>query len=116
MKPYRKPGTDAPDAAGTASLRQYAARRANPAGHYADPTAVVDDQSLTRAQRLQLLHDWAQDLVDQQIASGEGMIPNVPGIDGALLRQVNICIETVESMPTKPANIIVQLWRRVLAR
>ena len=98
------------------SSKRYGARRADPAAHYQDPAAVVTDYSMTRTQRLQLLHDWAQDLIDHQIASGEGMLHASPGLDARLLRQINVCIETVEATPEDPVNHFVRLWRLLLAR
>lgn len=91
------------------------ARRANPAAYYPYPGAVVVDGSLTRGQRLEVLHDWALDMVDRQIAADEGMPASLPDSDAMLFRQINACIETVEASPREPATPVVRLLRRLLA-
>ncbi len=47
----------------------------DPAAYYADPQAIVADQTLARSQKLRFLTEWAQDLADRQTADGEGMAP-----------------------------------------
>lgn len=89
---------------------------ADPAAFYPDPAAIVADTGLSRQQRLRLLTEWAQDLVDRQVAENEGMAPE--GIVGSahdtgLLRQVNTAIEAVEVSPETPPGLIARVWRRM---
>lgn len=91
---------------------------ADPAAFYPDPASIVADPALDRGQRLRLLGEWAQDLVDRQVAENEGMAPEVPGTAAAettLLRQVNAAIEAVEAMPEAPPSLLTRVWRRLVA-
>ena len=91
---------------------------ADPAAFYADPASIVSDAGLTRTQRLRLLGEWAQDLVDRQVAENEGMAPEIPGAGAAettLLRQVNAAIEHVEAAPEANPNLMTRVWRRLTA-
>ena len=91
---------------------------ADPAAFYPDPAAVVADTGLSRQQRLRLLSEWAQDLVDRQVAENEGMAPegvNNSAHDTGLLRQVNTAIETVEASPEAPPGLMARVWRRLTA-
>lgn len=89
---------------------------ADPAAFYPDPAAIIADTGLTRRQRLRLLTEWAQDLVDRQVAENEGMAPEgakESAFDTGLLRQVNTAIETVEASPEEAPNLITRVWRRL---
>ena len=41
---------------------------ADPAAFYSEPAAILSDTGLTRRQRLHLLTEWAQDILDRQVA------------------------------------------------
>lgn len=91
---------------------------ADPAAFYPDPAAVVADTGLTRRQRLHLLTEWAQDLVDRQVAENEGMAPEglrQSAFDTGLLRQVNTAIEVVEASPEAAPGLITRVWRRLIS-
>ncbi len=91
---------------------------ADPAAFYPEPAAIVADPGLTRRQRLQLLGEWAQDLVDRQVAENEGMAPervHESAEDTSLLRRVNTAIELVEASPEAPAGLMTRVWRRLTA-
>jgi hypothetical protein len=89
----------------------------DPAAYFDTPQAVLDDVSLTRTEKLQLLDEWAQDLSDRSSAAQEGMIPDVSGaIDrdvqlGAALVTARALVEA--SPETPPASMAVRLWRRL---
>lgn len=90
---------------------------ADPSAFYPAPDAIVIDAGLTRSQRLRLLQEWAQDIVDRQVAENEGMAPEVPGAgaaETALLRQVNAAIEIVEASPESPPGLLTRVWRRLM--
>ncbi len=90
----------------------------DPAAYYPSPDAIVVDAGLTRTQRLRLLSEWAQDILDRQVADNEGMAPEIPGVaaaETALLRQVNAAMEIVEASPEAPAGLLTRVWRRLLA-
>ena len=91
---------------------------ADPAAFYANPAAIVEDAALSRPQRLRLLGEWAQDLVDRQVAYNEGMAPEVPGAAAAetlLMRQVNDAIEQVEDSAEAAPGLLARVWRRLTA-
>jgi hypothetical protein len=107
-----------PGAAGTADVNDFGQVVADPAAFYATPAAIVDDAGLTRQQRLQLLGEWAQDLVDRQVAENEGMAPETAGAgarETSLLRLVNAAMEQVEASPETPPNLLTRAWRRLVA-
>ena len=84
--------------------------------YYANPDANVGDTSLTRAQRLRLLDDWAQDLSDRQVATAEGMLPPSPAqasADAQLLLTVNAAIETIETAGSASEGSLARAWRRL---
>jgi hypothetical protein len=89
----------------------------DPAAFYTNPLAIVGDEGLSRAQRLRLLKEWAQDLVDRQVAADEGMgaeTPRAEAAEATLLRQVNVAIETVEACPEAPPGLLTRAWRRLI--
>lgn len=89
----------------------------DPAAFYANPLAIAGDEGLTRAQRLRLLQEWAQDLIDRQVAADEGMgadTARAESADATLLRQVNVAIETVEASPEAPPGLLTRVWRRII--
>ena len=89
----------------------------DPAAFYTNPLAIVGDEGLSRAQRLRLLEEWAQDLMDRQVAADEGMgaeTARVEAAEATLLRQVNLAIETVEACPEAPPGLLTRVWRRLI--
>lgn len=104
--------------AGGGDVVNFAEVVADPAAFYATPSAIVDDPALSRRERLHLLGEWAQDLVDRQVAENEGMAPETPGAgaeDTSLLRRVNAAIETVEASPEESPGLLTRVWRRLTA-
>jgi hypothetical protein len=89
----------------------------DPAAYFETPQAIADDSSLSRAEKLQLLDEWAKDIADRSSAADEGMIPDVPGRidrDVALASQIFAVREAVEA--TQEAGLIpaaVRLWKRL---
>lgn len=106
-----------PVAALPAEVRDFDDVVADPAAFYATPAAVVVDAGLSRAQRLRLLGEWAQDLVDRQVAENEGMAPETVGsgvdVDAALFRQVTAATAEVEASPETPPGMLARAWRRL---
>jgi hypothetical protein len=89
---------------------------ADPAAFYPEPGAILADKGLTRRQRLHLLTEWAQDIVDRQVAENEGMAPETiaeSADETQLLRQVNAAIETVEASAEDTPGLITRVWRRL---
>lgn len=89
----------------------------DPAAYFDTPQTVVDDTSLTRAEKLQLLDEWAQDLADRSRSGDEGMIPDVPG---AIDRDVKLSTAIVAARllvesgaDSTEASLPVRLWRRL---
>lgn len=90
----------------------------DPASYYADPQAIVADDSLSQAQKRRFLTEWAQDLIDRQASDNEGMAPaagHAGHDDSALLRRVNDAIADVEIAGEREAgaNGWRQWWRRL---
>lgn len=101
---------------GTQETEDFEIVVADPAAFYPDPAAIVADPGLTRRQRLHLLTEWAQDIVDRQVAENEGMAPETvaeSADETQLLRQVNAAIETVEASPEDAPGLITRVWRRL---
>ena len=90
----------------------------DPSAYYADPQAILADETLGRDQKLRFLREWAQDLADRQTADGEGMAPeSVRAIetDAALVRQVKAALAQAEEQPidTGPEWPVRSLWKRL---
>lgn len=97
----------------------------NPGAYYVDPEAIVADTTLSRAQKLRFLHEWAQDIAQRQVADDEGMAPDdsrsagtdasrAAATDGSLLRSVNAAIAHAEAeAETDSALTFRTLWRRL---
>ena len=80
------------------------------------PIDIANDKALEPAQRLRLLHNWAQDLIDRQIASAEGMTApsaEMAAAESQLLREVNHAIDLVESGDGSVGGKIARAWRRL---
>jgi hypothetical protein len=102
----------------TAEVEDFEQVVADPSAFYPDPAAVLADPGLDRGQRLRLLTEWAQDIVDRQVAENEGMGPETAAVgadETNLLRQVNAAIETVEASPAAPPGLLTRVWTRLIA-
>ena len=89
----------------------------DPAAYFETPQAVVDDETLTHAEKLQLLDEWAHDLADRSSAADEGMVPEIPGTidrDVKLGAEIIAARQAVEaSEDASAASLPVRLWRRL---
>ncbi len=89
----------------------------DPAAYFETPRAIADDSSLSRAEKLQLLDEWAKDIADRSSAADEGMIPDVPGqieCDDALAAKIFAVREAVEATPEDGLiTTAVRLWKRL---
>tara|TARA_R110002167_G_scaffold160884_1_gene357037 strand:+ start:333 stop:611 length:279 start_codon:yes stop_codon:yes gene_type:complete len=63
----------------------------DPGAVYDTPQTIVDDASLTRDQKIELLHRWRYDANELAVAEEEGMIGGEPN----LLRQVVLALEAL---------------------
>ena len=73
---------------------------------YETPEALVTDPKLSSAQKLARLEAWEEDLKAGLRASDESMTGTKPGLSGALLQRVMVCLEQLRSVGTpdvKPA-------------
>jgi hypothetical protein len=61
-------------------------------GIFAKPQDIKDATDLTKAQKIELLRQWEQDLRELILASGEGMIARNPGRASELLGNVEIAL------------------------
>ncbi len=64
----------------------------DPAGHFADPAAVVDAPNLTAEQKIGVLRQWEYDESEIAVASEEGM----PGPESALLQQIAAALAVLD--------------------
>jgi hypothetical protein len=89
----------------------------DPAAYYSGPEGIVDDPTLSKAQKLRFLGEWAQDLAARQTADGEGMAAedaSVAARDAALIKQVKAALEQVEAQPDQEASSTFRtLWARL---
>jgi hypothetical protein len=89
----------------------------DPAAFYRQPGAVLDDPTITRAERHALLSAWAQDLADSNNASGEGMVPEINGSaerDVAMTSAVAAALAALP--PAEDSGLLAatgRLWRRL---
>jgi hypothetical protein len=60
---------------------------------YETPEVLVTDPALSAAQKLERLEEWAEDLKAGLRASDENMTSIDPGLSGALLQRVLVCLE-----------------------
>jgi hypothetical protein len=65
---------------------------------YATPEDLATDQSLSAAQRLERLEDWAEDLNAGLRASDESMTSSDPGLTSALLQRVMACLDHLRNV------------------
>jgi hypothetical protein len=60
----------------------------NPTNVYQNPMDVVKDDSLTRDQKIQILHQWEYDARELQVAEEENMPELTPKEKGNMLSRV----------------------------
>lgn len=76
----------------------------DPATVYASPDAVVDDPSLDREQKIEVLRRWEYDARELEVAEEENMGGGPPDMLDqilAALRKLNAGIDVDHSPPTK---------------
>jgi hypothetical protein len=89
-------------------------KKLNPRASYQHPEQVLNDQALTREQKIEILREWHYDAVRLQESAGENMTGGEPDllrqVSNALLRlDVSPSVETDPNAPTKTAP----WWRNV---
>lgn len=111
-----------PRAAAVATARQddFARLMLDPAAFYPTPKAIVVDGRLSRRQRLLLLEEWAQGIVDRDIAvaapDSDGGAANIDGgdpPDPRVLAEVTASIDAVEASMAPPSGLLERFWRRM---
>jgi hypothetical protein len=60
----------------------------NPTSIYQNPMDVVHDDSLTREQKIKILHQWEYDARELQVAEEENMPELTPKEKGSMLSRV----------------------------
>ncbi len=89
----------------------------DPAAFFDTPQAIVDDTTLSRAEKLQLLDEWAQDLADRSTAADEGMVPDRAGPIDRDVRMAAAVVEARAAVETGADNhtpsLAVRLWKRL---
>lgn len=88
--------------------------RHNPATRYPHPQAMLDDASLSPAQKAELLAEWALDLGDRSTANDEGMASPSPArtdrdvqmLDRVIAAQASLEAVTAPPQPDAPAKPI----------
>lgn len=89
----------------------------DPEQFFETPQAIVNDATLSRKEKLQLLDEWAQDIADRNAAAGEGMVPEQPGRvdrDVRMAAAVTAARATVEAgEDTQLPSLPVRLWKRL---
>lgn len=91
----------------------------DPAAWYRLPQAVLDDGSLTHAEKARLLEEWARDLGDRDSAADEGMIPEAAGLaDSDIRMHVRVAAAQAALAETVADDAALssprRLWRRIV--
>jgi hypothetical protein len=77
----------------------------DPASVFSTPAAVLDERSLTREQKIEILRRWEYDAREMQVADEEGFPARKPGVllDSVLkaLHSLGAGPDTERSPPTK---------------
>lgn len=70
-----------------------------PEANFSSPRAVVEDRALSRAEKLEVLETWA-DQVDRRLASGSEGMPTqgTEARDGELLREIGLAQEKLDGI------------------
>ena len=89
----------------------------DPAAFFDTPQAIVDDTTLSRTEKLQLLDEWAQDLADRSTAADEGMVPYRAGPIDRDVRMAAAVVEARAAVETGEDNhkpsLAVRMWKRL---
>ncbi|MGL4542822.1 MAG: hypothetical protein ACRCUI_09965 [Polymorphobacter sp.] len=92
----------------------------DPAAYFETPQGIVDDATLNRAEKLQLLNEWALDLADRNTAVDEGMVPDHGGPldrDVQMAAAVTAAHATVSAgADSQVAALPLRLWKRLTGR
>ncbi len=90
----------------------YARSLLDPAGAYAKPRDLVEDDRLTREQTIEILRRWEYDESERRVAEEEGMPPERADDDGDLLQQIVLALNALSdgidlenTPPTKQGGI-----------
>lgn len=74
----------------------------DPQGVYHSPSHVLDDETLTREQKIQILHQWEYDARDIQVADEENMTgKSCSMLEGVLKALLKLGVEINTESPTK---------------
>lgn len=81
----------------------------DPSSVFSDPTAVLDEDSLSREQKIRILRHWKYDALEMQVADEEGFPARKPGhlLDSVLaaLHQLGAEPDIEHSPPTKQGAV-----------
>lgn len=92
--------------------------RQDPAAWYRVPQAVLDDSTLTTAEKQSLLDEWAQDLADRSTAADEGMVPETADITDRDIRMQDRVADAQKALAGLAEtggvpSIATRIWRRI---
>jgi hypothetical protein len=77
----------------------------NPTSIYQLPVEVVQDNSLTREQKIQILHRWEYDARELQIAEEENM-PELAEEKGSMLSRVLDALYSLDAGPNHSSHTL----------
>lgn len=91
----------------------------DPAAWYSQPQAIIDDISLSSAEKYALLEEWAHDLADRSSATDEGMVPVVAGLvdhDVQMRDKLTEAQKALSEMDATPEreSLVARIWRRII--
>jgi hypothetical protein len=75
-------------------------KKLNPSGAYNHPEQVLEDESLSRAQKIEILREWYYDALRLQESAGE----NMTGGEEDRLRAVSQALLKLDVSPVKEAD------------
>ncbi len=81
---------------------------------YASPAAVLADGRLTRSERLRMLDDWVQAIVDREIEARENGTTVEPAAAAAgdrLLGEITEAVRAIEASAPLPSNLVARAWQ-----
>ena len=90
----------------------------DPASWYALPQAILDDPQLRRAEKQDLLAEWALDLSDRSMAADEGMLQPAAGLIDKDV-QMQALVVAAQAMLAETAaegaalSLPERIWRRI---
>jgi hypothetical protein len=80
----------------------------DPAAVFPEPGDVLEDERLSRAQKIEILRRWAYDMDEVAVAEEEGMSGNGPPVLQRILLaldELGAAIDTEHTPPTKQGGI-----------